>query len=96
MQSIVQLFPITLNVCVGFDDLGNCNQTEPVTIQATRTGLGHPSASSTVLKFGNHGFLLQVNHPERAMTVGSLNDQQWGPSLFADLIKINSATMTPS
>ena len=81
------LSPLTLNVCLGYDGFGNCNQVLPVTIQATWTGFGNPSPNTRVDNFGGTGGFhstLKISGMSRSATsTGTLNGENLGHSSIA-------------
>jgi hypothetical protein len=83
------LSPVTLEVCVGFDEFLNCIQEAPVTVQAKWTAVGPPLTANFLERFG-HSIFHQVQGQRQATATGSLDGQQLGQSQAAFLIKFRS------
>jgi hypothetical protein len=92
--SSATLSPVTLSVCLAFDEFFNCIQEVPVTVQATWTGFGPAFTSNSVSRFG-HGqeIFSDVFAQRQATATGSLDGQQLGQSSNALLIKFRSVQL---
>src|SRR5690348_1645851 len=51
------LSPVTVNICVSFDDFGNCIQNQQLTVQVTWTASGTPTSTTGVNRVTSPGML---------------------------------------